>query len=268
MVQAEIPQVLGIIYEQFLREATTANEHTRREFHQMKCYSLQIKDLDFHYKRMSTMYYKLNSFNDPSLNHVFVASLPKEIQPELQRQFTIHQPDIANLSLKKIYQLAVNCLKKLCEQKEFFKDLMKTTSHSKALAKHLISPSSVKVTKIALVRPRKNPISRNIDTHIRKIELHPDPKNPTAFFEKKILPNPQNPKAVVVSSVRKKGHFARNCLNCPSKSVRLIEHLQSSLMFSVNDDVKSFFSEQEDYDEQTTFVLTEDHSDPESVSVI
>ena len=76
------PQTL-IIYVQFLGEATAANEQTRREFHLIKHCSLQIKDLDFHYKRMSPMYYKLNGFNDPSLKHVFVASLPKEIQPEL-----------------------------------------------------------------------------------------------------------------------------------------------------------------------------------------
>ncbi|KAH9801794.1 hypothetical protein KPL71_001159 [Citrus sinensis] len=124
LIQAEISQVLGLIYEQFLGEITAANEQIRREFCLMKCYSLQIRDLDFHYKMMSTMYYKLNGFNDPSLKHVFVASLPKEIKPELQRQFTVHQLDIANLSLEKIYQLAVNCLERLCEQKEFFKDLM------------------------------------------------------------------------------------------------------------------------------------------------
>ena len=57
LVQAEISQVLGIIYEQFLEEATATNEQTGREFHQMKCCLLQIKDLDFHYKRMSMMYY-------------------------------------------------------------------------------------------------------------------------------------------------------------------------------------------------------------------
>ncbi|KAL9459737.1 hypothetical protein AB3S75_003021 [Citrus x aurantiifolia] len=103
VIQAQISKVLGIINEQFLGEATAANEQTRREFHLMKCCSLQIKDLDFHYKTMSTMYYKLNGFNDPSLKHVFVASLLKEIQPELQRKFTIHQLDIVNLSLGKIY---------------------------------------------------------------------------------------------------------------------------------------------------------------------
>ena len=84
---------------------------------------------------MSTMYYKLNGFNDPLLKHVFVASLPKEIQPELQRQFTIHQLDIANLSLGKIYQLTVNYLEKFCEQKEFFKDLMENNQPFKSACK-------------------------------------------------------------------------------------------------------------------------------------
>ena len=62
----------------------------------------------------------------------------------------------------------------------------------------------------------------------------------------------------------------RNCPNRPMKSVRLIEHLQDSMLLSESDDVESFFSKQEDYDKQTTFVRaeTEEHSDPENVSVI
>ena len=41
-------------------------------------------------------------------------------------------------------------------------------------------------------------------------------------------------------------------------------------LLSESNDVESCFSEQEDYDEQTAFVLaeTEEHSDPENVSVI
>ena len=33
LIQAKIPQVLGLIYDQFLGEATVTNEQTRREFH-------------------------------------------------------------------------------------------------------------------------------------------------------------------------------------------------------------------------------------------
>ena len=42
------------------------------------------------------------------------------------------------------------------------------------------------------------------------------------------------------------------------------------MLLSESDDVESFFSEQEDYDEQSTFVLveTEDHFESENVFVI
>ena len=69
---------LGLLYEQFIGEVP-ANELTQKEYFQMKCCSLQQKDLDYHYKRMSALFYKLNGFNDPTLKHVFVASLPKEL---------------------------------------------------------------------------------------------------------------------------------------------------------------------------------------------
>ena len=64
---------------------------------------------------MSMLYYKLNEFNDPTLKHVFIASLPLELQPELQRQLTAFNLDIANISLGKIFQLTMLCLDRLCE---------------------------------------------------------------------------------------------------------------------------------------------------------
>ena len=81
---------------------------------------MNTKDLDFHYKRMSILFYKLNGFNDHTLKHVFLASLPEELQPEIQRQLTVH-----NLNLEKIFHIAKGCLEKLCEQKHFFKELVK-----------------------------------------------------------------------------------------------------------------------------------------------
>ena len=73
---------------------------------------------------MSILFYKLNGFNEPSLKHVFIASLPSELQPDLQRQLTATNLSIADISLRKIFQTAMLCLEKICEQKEFFKDLM------------------------------------------------------------------------------------------------------------------------------------------------
>ena len=118
-------------------------------------------------------------------------------------------------------------------------------------AKNLFSSSSVKVRNIALVQLRKNLTSRNTDTHTRKTALHPNPKNPIAFSQKRILPNPPNPKATDVLSVRKKG------ISQEFVQTALINQFVSLNIF--NDDVESFFSEQEDYDEQTTFILIDDH---------
>ena len=89
----------------------------------MKCCSLKRHLLESHYKRMSILFYKLNGFNEPSLKHVFIASLPSELQPDLQR-ITTNNLSIANISLGKIFQMTILCLDKICEQKEFFKDLM------------------------------------------------------------------------------------------------------------------------------------------------
>ncbi|KAH9724636.1 hypothetical protein KPL70_007559 [Citrus sinensis] len=96
----------------------------RKEYHQMKCCSLKRHLLDAHYKRMSILFYKLNGFNEPSLKHVFIASLPPELQPDLQRKLTVTNLSIADISLGKIFQMAMLSLDKICEQKEFFKDLM------------------------------------------------------------------------------------------------------------------------------------------------
>ena len=90
----------------------------------MKCCSLKRHLLDAHYKRMSILFYKLNGFNEPSLKHVFIASLPSELQPDLQRKITATNLSIADISLGKIFQMAMLSLDKICEQKEFFKDLM------------------------------------------------------------------------------------------------------------------------------------------------
>ena len=56
---------------------------------------------------MSLLYYKLNGFNEPTLRHVFLASLPEELQPEIQRQLAAHRLNIDTLSLGKLFQIAL-----------------------------------------------------------------------------------------------------------------------------------------------------------------
>ncbi|KAH9697713.1 hypothetical protein KPL71_023722 [Citrus sinensis] len=121
----EVSSALAVLHDQFLGDPSAVVEAARRDYLNMKCCSLNDKDLDFHYKRMSLLFYKLNGFNESTLKHVFLASLPDELQPNIQRQLTASNLSLDNISLGKIFQLAKTCLDKLCEQKQFFKELLK-----------------------------------------------------------------------------------------------------------------------------------------------
>ncbi|KAH9744254.1 hypothetical protein KPL70_003622 [Citrus sinensis] len=98
-----ISSALVILHEQFIGEPSAVFEAARQDYLNMKCCSLNSKDLDFYYQRMSILFYKLNGFNDLTLKHVFLASLPEELQLEIQRQFATHNINIDNISLGKIF---------------------------------------------------------------------------------------------------------------------------------------------------------------------
>ncbi|KAH9734715.1 hypothetical protein KPL71_017473 [Citrus sinensis] len=102
----EVSSALAVLHDQFLGDPSAVFEVARQDYLSMKCCSLNAKDLDFHYKRMSLLFYKLNGFNEPTLKHVFLASLPEELQPDIQRQLTASNLSLDNISLGKIFQLA------------------------------------------------------------------------------------------------------------------------------------------------------------------
>ena len=169
---------------------------------------------------MSMLYYKLNGFNDPSLKHVFGASLPPELQLKLQRQLTTFNLDIANVSLGKIFQLTILCLDKICEQKDFYKDLIE---HKEPFASTCKKP----YLKIQCKDDKKCTCPINKKKHFRK-------KDPSQFRKKKYN------RCFICKKSR---HFACNCPNKSAKAVRLIQHRQQSSILSDNEDVESIFSE-------------------------
>ncbi|KAK4383783.1 polyprotein [Sesamum angolense] len=97
--------VLGAIHQEFIGDASLINKMASQEYFAMKCCSLKRKDLDFHFKRMSEKFYMLNGLNDPNLKHVFLASLPQELQPEIQRMITSTRRDVTQLSLGEFHQM-------------------------------------------------------------------------------------------------------------------------------------------------------------------
>ncbi|KAH9792634.1 hypothetical protein KPL71_004206 [Citrus sinensis] len=260
-MESLIGTALNIIHEQFIGEKTASTEADRKEYHQMKCCSLKRHLLDAHYKRMSILFYKLNGFNEPSLKHVFIASIPSELQPDLQRKLTATNMSIADISLGKNFQMAMLSLDKICEQKEFFKDLMEDKKpFSEACKKPYLKIECKDEKKCVCPTTKK----RHFQKHFHRKSSS---KKPFRYFKKKDVSQYQKKKSNRCFVCKKHSHFARNCPHKSAKAVRLIQHLQHSSLLSENEDVESNFSEQSAQDDQTAFLIAES-SDSEDISII
>ncbi|QHN91669.1 Polyprotein [Arachis hypogaea] len=73
----------------------------------MRCCSLNRKDPEAHYKKMAAKYYPLGGQSNPFLKQVFLALLPEDLQPKIQRMMVTLRKEISTTILKKIYQLAL-----------------------------------------------------------------------------------------------------------------------------------------------------------------
>ncbi|KAH9716829.1 hypothetical protein KPL71_021591 [Citrus sinensis] len=183
----EVSSALAVLHDQFLGDPSAVFEAARRDYLNMKCCSLNAKDLDFHYKRMSLLFYKLNGFNEPTLKHVFLASLPDELQPDIQRQLTASNLSLDNISLGKIFQLAKTCLDKLCEQKQFFKELLKDKEPFRSACKK-------PYLQIKCHKKKDCDCSSKIFRNSKLQNFPPslaDPESPTSSSERN-LPPPEN----------------------------------------------------------------------------
>ncbi|KAH9732043.1 hypothetical protein KPL70_010174 [Citrus sinensis] len=253
----EVSSALAVLHDQFLGDPSAVFEAARRDYLNMKCCSLNAKDLDFHYKRMSLLFYKLNGFNEPTLKHVFLASLPEELQPDIQRQLTASNLSLDNISLGKIFQLAKTCLDKLCEQKQFFKELLKDKEPFRSACKK-------PYLQIKCHKKKDCDCSSKKKRHFRKFktpEFSSKPRRsrkPYRFFRKKSsssreFKRKQSSRCFIC---KRKGHYAKDCPNKREKAIRLVEHLQATTDYSpAKDELEFYFSEQDEPNDETVFAL-------------
>ncbi|KAH9671306.1 hypothetical protein KPL70_017324 [Citrus sinensis] len=226
----EVSSALAVLHDQFLGDPSVVFEAAHRDYLNMKCCSLNAKDLDFHYKRMSLLFYKLNGFNEPTLKHVFLASLPEELQPDIQRQLTASNLVLDNISLGKIFQLAKTCLDKLCEQKYFFKELLKDKEP-------FLSACKKPYLHIKCQKKKDCDCSSKKKRHFENSKLqnfHLDLADPESLTDSS----------------------GKNCPNEREKSIRLVEHLQATTDYSPEkDELEFYFSEQDEPNDETVFAL-------------
>ncbi|KAH9671252.1 hypothetical protein KPL70_017291 [Citrus sinensis] len=262
----EVSSALAVLHDQFLGDPSAIFEAARRDYLNMKCCSLNAKDLDFHYKRMSLLFYKLNGFNEPTLKHVFLASLPDELQPDIQRHFTASNLVLDNISLGKIFQLAKTCLNKLCEQKQFFKELLKDKEPFWSACKKPYLQIKCKQKKDCDCSSRKKRHFRKFKTP--KFSSRPRrSKKPYRFFQKKFSSSRdfKRRKSSRCFICKKKCHFAKDCPNKREKSIRLVEHLQATTDYSPEkDELEFYFSEQDEPNDETVFALQNSSDDSDS----
>ncbi|KAH9734689.1 hypothetical protein KPL71_017455 [Citrus sinensis] len=261
----DVSSALAVLHDQFLGDPSAIFEAARRDYLNMKCCSLNAKDLDFHYKRMSLLFYKLNGFNEPTLKHVFLASLPEELQPDIQRQLTASHLSLDNISLGKIFQLAKTCLDKLCEQKQFFKELLKDKEPFRSACKK-------PYLQIKCHKKKDYDCSSKKKWHFRKFktpEFSSKPRRsrkPYRFFRKKSsssreFKRKQSSRCFIC---KRKDHYAKDCPNKREKSIRLVEHLQATTDYSpAKDELEFYFSEQDEPNDETMFAL-QNSSDSDS----
>ncbi|WVZ06035.1 hypothetical protein V8G54_019381 [Vigna mungo] len=226
--------VLGALHEEFIGDGAVIDRKMRQEFFEMKCCSLNMKDLDRHFKRMLQRFYLLNGANDVSLKNTYVASLPTQLQPKLNRMAMTAQKDFSTMTMGQIHQMTKEAVNKLCRQHQYFSDLMDNKGKfGKACKKSYLE---IKCKDKCSCQNKKN---KGEKSYKRK------KKNLKFFKKRNFRKRPQGQRCYLCG---KKGHFAKSCPNKADKAIKLVTSLKIR-----DEEVEN--SSEEEYSEEETLPI-------------
>ncbi|GJY14751.1 putative zinc finger, CCHC-type containing protein [Tanacetum coccineum] len=238
---------MSIIYSEFIGSPWEHTAHAREEFLKMKCCSFQKKDLEKHYDRMSQRFYCLNGVDDVNLKQVFLNSFPESLGNEAYRALearmshrkTPPPKKKTQTTLGELYQLILNALAKLCNQKKFLAEFERTGKRlgtacdDKYLQIKCKDKSSCDCT-----HTKKKFHSKRFSSLSGKPRFSRRSSKKWKFIRKKKQRGRTSDRCFIC---QKRGHFARNCFRIKKRSQALIQALNQVEPVDVSD-LESLYS--------------------------
>ncbi|QHO48453.1 polyprotein [Arachis hypogaea] len=257
LINGTSSQFLGIIHQEFLGDITIIQKRNSQEYFEMKCCSLNRKDLEKHYKKMAAKYYPLGGNNNPPLKQVFIASLPDELQPELHRMMMALRKEVATTTIGEIYQLALAALDKLCEQQQMFKQLSKNSSKLKGACSKSYLKIKCKEPSTCECKTKKKTHWRSPTKAFYQRTFRRGRRKQKYRYFKRRKPQTKSNRCFICG---KQGHFAKSCPHKTKKEIKMLQSLMDAASIEDGEDLESVLEEQEVKDGKTEYVFQDSDS--------
>ncbi|XP_022880271.1 uncharacterized protein LOC111397527 [Olea europaea var. sylvestris] len=114
------------LYWEFWGKTDHLKDIAREEFFKLKCCSYNPKDLDKHFHNASRRYYLIGGMDDTNIKQAYLESIPQPLGQETLRMIEIKGQSLGTTSFGELHNWVKRTLKKLCNQREFLKDISTT----------------------------------------------------------------------------------------------------------------------------------------------